>query len=314
IPGQADFPAGSPLGAQGLWRPDGAGGRAGPCLPAAGGSHGSSEVTLELAVLECQYQFHSCCWICSTLQGLQVFGKAAIQTVGSCTSVAATVRPEESALKVKEEESGREQVAEGKVHEGDRPDQTVSFLVSRPLSLCRFPVAFMDSPERSCGVSSSRTLVNLHNNEAGRKSEGAAEVYPKRVGSHKLLVPKSSRFKPCTAHDLVYLRASPEFCGRDPRHGILGTSGGQCSWTWLAMAGWELLCSAGLPTARAERCRAAAASSAGAAPSSAGSAGPSWSCTGAAEGPQSAGQVSRGAISSCVLPTQHPPVSRPMLC
>lgn len=57
--------------------------------------------------------------------------------------MAATVRSEESALKVKEEESGREQVAEGKVHEGDRPDQTVSFLVSRPLSLCRFPVVRM---------------------------------------------------------------------------------------------------------------------------------------------------------------------------
>lgn len=28
------------------------------------------------------------------------------------------------------------------------------------------------------------------------KFEGATEVYPKRVGSRKLLVPKSSRFKP----------------------------------------------------------------------------------------------------------------------
>lgn len=33
----------------------------------------------ELAVLKCQHQFHSRCWNCSTLQGLQVFGKAAIQ-------------------------------------------------------------------------------------------------------------------------------------------------------------------------------------------------------------------------------------------
>lgn len=33
----------------------------------------------ELAVEECQYQFHSRRWNCSTLQELQVFGKVAIQ-------------------------------------------------------------------------------------------------------------------------------------------------------------------------------------------------------------------------------------------
>lgn len=33
----------------------------------------------ELAVEECQHQFHSRRWNCSTLQGLQVFGKVAIQ-------------------------------------------------------------------------------------------------------------------------------------------------------------------------------------------------------------------------------------------
>ncbi|XP_015501961.1 protein Wnt-5a-like isoform X1 [Parus major] len=32
-----------------------------------------------------------------------------------------------------------------------------------------FSQAFVDSPERSCGVSSSRMLINLHNNESGRK-------------------------------------------------------------------------------------------------------------------------------------------------
>lgn len=33
----------------------------------------------ELAVEECQHQFHARRWNCSTLQGLQVFGKVAIQ-------------------------------------------------------------------------------------------------------------------------------------------------------------------------------------------------------------------------------------------
>lgn len=68
--------------------------------------------------------------------------------------MAVTPRSEESALKVKEEEGSRELVAQGKVHGGDRPEkerlhspqvfgrpsQGFSFLVSRLLSLHRFPV------------------------------------------------------------------------------------------------------------------------------------------------------------------------------
>ena len=60
------------------------------------------------------------------------------------------------------------------------------------------------------------------------KFEGAMEVHPTWVGSHKFLVPKSSHFKPYTAHDLVYLLASPDFCNRDPRHRVFGMSGRQC--------------------------------------------------------------------------------------
>lgn len=85
------------------------------------------------------------------------------------------------------------------------------------------------------------------------KFEGATEVYPKRVGSRKLLVPKSSRFQPYPAHDLVYLLASPDFCDRDPQHGIFGTSGRQRNRTSLATDGCELLCRGrGFLTARAE--------------------------------------------------------------
>ncbi|KAM6141044.1 LOW QUALITY PROTEIN: protein Wnt-4-like [Pterocles gutturalis] len=73
------------------------------------------------------------------------------------------------------------------------------------------------------------------------KFEGATEVHPKWVGSHKLLVPKSSRFKPYTAHDLVYLLASPDFCDWDPWCGVFGASV-QCNRTSLAMDGCELLC------------------------------------------------------------------------
>ncbi|KFW61590.1 Protein Wnt-4, partial [Pygoscelis adeliae] len=135
-----------------------------------------------------------------------------------------------------------------------------------------FSQAFVDNPERSRGILSSRALMNLHNNEAGRKAllahmkveckchgvsgscevrtcwkvmppfrragnilkekfEGATEVHPKRVGSRKWCPTKSSRFKPYTAHDLVYLLASPDFCDRDPQRGVFGTSGRQCNRT-----------------------------------------------------------------------------------
>nr|XP_041573060.1 protein Wnt-4-like [Taeniopygia guttata] len=137
--------------------------------------------------------------------------------------------------------------------------------------------AFVDSPERSRSVSSSREPMNLHNTPQAllahmeeeckchgvwgsceahtwkvmppfchmgtvlkEKSEGTAEVYPKQVGSCQLLLPRSSRSKHYTAHGLVYLRASPDFCDRDPRHGIFRTSGCQCKQTllpWSCCAG-----------------------------------------------------------------------------
>ncbi|RMC07605.1 hypothetical protein DUI87_17081 [Hirundo rustica rustica] len=81
------------------------------------------------------------------------------------------------------------------------------------------------------GVSGSCWKVTPSFRQVGsvlkEKFEGATELYPKRVGSRKLLVPESSLFKPCTAPGPVYLRASPDFCHRDPGPGILGASGCQ---------------------------------------------------------------------------------------
>lgn len=112
--------------------------------------------------------------------------------------MAATTRSEESALKVKEE--GRQRAGdrgEGpwgrQTREGDTSILHRSLgdplRASLSLSQGRFPSAgfqwlgcsdnlsygiafsqaFVDSPERSRGVSSSRALMNLHNNGAGRK-------------------------------------------------------------------------------------------------------------------------------------------------
>ncbi|NWW46546.1 WNT4 protein, partial [Pedionomus torquatus] len=221
----------------------------------------------ELAVEECQHQFHSCWWNRSTLQGLQVFGKLTIQGtresafIHAISAAGVAFAVTRACIRGELEKSGCDQKIRGVSPEGFQwlgCSDNLSYGIA-------FSQAFIDNPERSRGISSSRVLMNLHNNEAGRKAllthmkveckchgvsgscevhtwwkvmppfrnlgnvlkekfKGATEVYPKRVGSRKLLVPKSSCFKPYTAHDLVYLLASPEFCDQDPRCGVFGTS------------------------------------------------------------------------------------------
>ncbi|KAM4790280.1 LOW QUALITY PROTEIN: protein Wnt-4-like [Cyanocitta cristata] len=250
----------------------------------------------ELAVLECQHQFHSHRWNSSPLQGLQVCSKATIQGTRESLFIHA-ISAASIAFAVTRACSRRELHKCGCDHkvQGVSPEGFLSGCSDNLSYGIAFSQASVDSPERRCGVSSSRVLMNLHNNEAGRKAllahmkveckchgvsgscevrtcwkvmppfrqvgnvlkekfEGATELYPKRVGSHKLLVPKSSRFKPYTAHDLVYLLASPDFCDRDPRHGIFGTSGRQCIRTSLATDSGCVLrcCGRTFPTARAE--------------------------------------------------------------
>ncbi|KFQ45158.1 Protein Wnt-4, partial [Nestor notabilis] len=251
----------------------------------------------ELAVEECQHQFHSPWWNCSTLQGLQVFGKVAIQGTWESAFIHAIAAAgiafavTRACSRGELEKCGCDRKVGGVSPEGFQWSGCSDNLFYG----ITFSQAFVDNPERSRGVSSSRALMNLHNNEAGRKAallahmkveckrhgvsdscevrtcwkvmppfhkvgnilkekfEGATEVYPKRVGSCKLLVPKSSRFKPYTAHDLVYLLASPDFCDRDPLHGVFGTSGRQCNRTSAAMDGCDLLCCGrGFRTAQAE--------------------------------------------------------------
>uniref|UniRef100_A0A8C8S091 Protein Wnt n=1 Tax=Pelusios castaneus TaxID=367368 RepID=A0A8C8S091_9SAUR len=243
----------------------------------------------ELAIEECQHQFHNRRWNCSILQGLQVFGKVSASLPSAGTRESAFIHAISSAgvafavtracSRGELEKCGCDHKIRGVSPEGFQWSGCSDNL-SYGIALSQ---AFVDNPERSRGVSSSRALMNLHNNEAGRKAilshmkveckchgvsgscevrtcwkvmppfrkvgnilkekfEGATEVHPKRVGSRKLLVPKSTRFKPYTAHDLVYLVASPDFCDQNPRRGVFGTSGRQCNRTSHAMDGCELLC------------------------------------------------------------------------
>ncbi|XP_064298526.1 protein Wnt-4-like [Phalacrocorax carbo] len=250
----------------------------------------------ELAVEECQHQFHSRRWNCSTLQGLQVFGKVTIQGtresafIHAISAAGVAFAVTRACSRGELEKCGCDSKIRGVSPKGFQwsgCSDNLSYGIA-------FSQAFVDKPERRRGISSSRALMNLHNNEAGRKAllthmkveckchgvsgscevrtcwkvmppfrkvgnvlkekfEGATEVHPKRVGSRKLLVPKSSRFKPYTAHDLVYLLASPDFCNWDARSGVFGTSGRQCNRTSPAMDGCELLCCGrGFKTAQAE--------------------------------------------------------------
>ncbi|RXG70934.1 Protein Wnt-4 [Armadillidium vulgare] len=96
----------------------------------------------------------------------------------------------------------------------------------------------------------ARSLMNLHNNEAGRKIgellkekfDGATEVKSEIIGGRAELQPNQQFFKRPTETDLVYLSKSPEYCERDLKHGSLGTVGRRCNKGSHSLDGCDLLC------------------------------------------------------------------------
>ncbi|KAL0273550.1 UNVERIFIED_CONTAM: hypothetical protein PYX00_006186 [Menopon gallinae] len=139
--------------------------------------------------------------------------------------------------------------------------------------------AFMNFPYRR--KSDMKTLVRLHNNDAGRlavknymrtdcKCHGLSgscthrtcwrKMPPFReVGNRlkerydgaakvipsndgKSFIPDGETIKPPGRGDLVYSQASPDFCRYNRKSGSLGTHGRQCNATSIGVDGCELLC------------------------------------------------------------------------
>ncbi|CAI5762782.1 protein Wnt-6 isoform X1 [Podarcis lilfordi] len=139
---------------------------------------------------------------------------------------------------------------------------------------------FMDA-KRKRGKSDIRTLIDLHNNEAGRlavknhmrtecKCHGLSgscalrtcwkKMPPFReVGDRllerfngafkvmggndgKTLIPVGRNIKPPDRQDLIYSADSPDFCVANRKTGSLGTRGRVCNSTAMDMSGCDLLC------------------------------------------------------------------------
>uniref|UniRef100_A0A672QC48 Protein Wnt n=1 Tax=Sinocyclocheilus grahami TaxID=75366 RepID=A0A672QC48_SINGR len=139
---------------------------------------------------------------------------------------------------------------------------------------------FMDARRRK-GKSDIRTLIDLHNNEAGRlavknymrtecKCHGLSGSCTLRtcwkkmphfreVGDRllerfngaskvmggndgKTLIPVGQNIKPPDKQDLIYSAESPDFCLPNRKTGSLGTRGRMCNSTALDVSGCDLLC------------------------------------------------------------------------
>ncbi|XP_009975930.1 PREDICTED: protein Wnt-5b-like [Tauraco erythrolophus] len=236
------------------------------------------------AIKECQYQFRQRRWNCSTVDNTSVFGR--VMKIGS----------RETAFTYAVSAAGVVNAISRACREGELSSCGCS-RTARPKDLprdwlwggCgdnveygyRFAKEFVDAKEREKNYvrgseEQARMLMNLQNNEAGRRIFGnrrpeaniesgylaMSEIYvlhsylvgeiigkekydaapamrTSRKGKLELV---NNRFNMPTQEDLVYVDPSPDYCLRNETTGSLGTQGRLCNKTSEGMDGCELMC------------------------------------------------------------------------